>query len=203
MEGKLLKSLIETMGRKSAYKHVENILKLHKHSNLALSSSTAVPLEPWRNAEKELFERLVRYRKEWNIDVDIVNVSKATHCGDILVTTSESASIWDSKHYSGRVPMSQVRKLASDVRVQGAAFGVIVASNGISGGRSFLVCDGVPIHICAPGSPQEFSCLYLSRHTSTEQRSRTTDAARAAHVFSLVTNLQGTIDELKAALCFT
>ena len=200
--GRLLRALCESMGERRAFAHVERILQLHEHSSACLSGESAAM--PARRAEKELLRRLEAYVAEYSLDVSVMDSAKRVRCGDILVRSGRgTVAVWDSKHYGKVVPWAQVEKLARDVRVQGGCFGVIVAPKGVARIGLCGMCDGVPIHVCVPGSPSEFACLYLTVVRGASDGERTAVAARAAHVHKTVVRMQSVLDELKGALAYS
>ena len=198
--GPLLRALCVSMGERRAFAHVERILQLHRHSGACLSGESAAM--PARRAEKELLARLRGHVAEYGLDIALTDSASSARSGDILARSgSGTIGVWDSKDYVKAVPWAQVRKLARDVRVQGGCFGVIVAPKGVARIGMHGVCDGVPIHVCAPGSVSEFACLYLTLVQGASHVERTANAAHAAHVHDVVGRLQSTLNELKATLC--
>jgi len=149
------------MGEPRAYAHIERILRIQAHTAACLTGENAAM--PHRRAEKLLLRRLRSYAERTNIDLQINDCAKTPRSADILVRSKHRTALWDSKDYRRPVPWTQVQKLARDVRIRGAAFGVIVCPRGVAGtNKTSVICDGVPIHICEPKSEQEFACLYLT-----------------------------------------
>jgi hypothetical protein len=203
----LFQKLVEKMGERSAFRHIERILCLHMHSSSSISNDSPAALMPWRASELELFARLLKLKDQWCLPLRIVDVAKLSHRGDVIVShvhpQGDIISLWDSKAYKRAVPWSQVRKLARDVRLQRASFGVIVAEHGVARmprGCRRKLCDGIPIHVCKPRSPGEFACLYLTTITTQEQRIATANSAQVSHLFTIVEQMQSNINELKNTL---
>ena len=186
------------MGPKKAYGHIERILQIHSHSSSCLVDESAAL--PFRRAETQLYQRLVGMNKEYKLELEIEDVASTSHSGDIVVQMAGVKAIWDSKDYKRAVPWSQVRKLASDVRRQGGTFGVMVAPNGVAKMHNYAVCDGVPIHSCVPSSAAEFACLYLTTLKTGRDTMQTIISADMTHLFSLIQQMEMTLDELKETL---
>lgn len=188
--GPLFRALISNMGEKRAYAHVERILAIHAHSAACIQGESAAM--PSRRVEKLLLRRLRSYDIK---SLRITDTASRARSGDILVEGPTKKAIWDSKDYSRPVPWSQVRKLARDVRVCGAAFGVIVAPHGLQGGETCVLCEGVPIHTCVPKSSAEFACLYLTE-TVEYTNEVTGDHARGEHIRCLLKQLRSDVENL-------
>ena len=191
MPGPKLQMLIQSMGERRAYRHIERILQLADHTGACIRGESAAT--PARRAETELLARL-RELNVWGLEIE--DSAGRPRAGDIIVTGGV-VSVWDSKLYSRRVPRAQYRKLARDVRACGGAFGVLVG-----GEPHFELVDGVPIHVCTPGGPEEFTCLYLTMLGTPEDTRHVTRTADAAHIQNLlarsVDTLQRTIDALNS-----
>ena len=199
--GTLFQKLVLNMGESGAYKHVEKVLRLHAHSAKSLDAEEGgARLQPWEDCERALFERLGSLNKRWDLGVEIEDVSKRAHSGDVIVRHGSMLSIWDSKAYTKKVPWSEVVKLSKDVRVQGGVFGVIVASNGVCRCETYVVCEGVPIHICQPRSPMEFACLYLTTISSARERDATYALSRIAKLFATVESMQENVNTMRPSL---
>lgn len=199
--GALFQRLIANMGELGAYKHVEKVLRLHAHTATSLEAGEGgARSQAWEHSERALLERLGSLNKRWNLSLEIEDVSKRAHSGDVTVRHESILSIWDSKAYTNKVPWSEVVKLAKDVRVQGGAFGVIVASNGVCRCETYIVCEGVPIHICKPKSAMEFACLYLTTISSSRERDATYSLSRIAKLFATVESIQDNVNAMRTSL---
>ena len=193
------------MGQKRAYVYVERILKLHRHTAECTMESPDVPceIETWRASEKKLFARLTELNNKWNFDLTIRDTSKKAQCGDVMIENSQGIkTVWDCKHYSGAVPWKEMKKLARDARLNGAAFAVMLTTTSVARTKCFTVntVDGVPIHVTKLNSPGEFACLYLSTLNTISDETKTQSAAKSARLFQLVSSMEQTIQELKKTL---
>ena len=194
MPGPKLQMLIQSMGERRAYRHIERILQLADHTGACIRGESAAT--PARRAETELLARL-RDVNVWGLEIE--DSARRAHSGDILVRGAV-VSVWDSKLYSGTVPRAQYRKLARDVRASAAAFGVMVL-HGPPGDLAFDEYDGVPIHTCFAGTAGEATCLYLTALGTPEDTERTVRNANAARIRTLlersVRTLEDTIEALR------
>ncbi len=198
--------LINKLGQKQAFLFVERILKQHEHTANVLAETNDGALERWRCEEKNLVRRLRQMNTKWNLGLTIEDTAKRSKCGDVVVTNAAGArAIWDCKDYSRTVPFKQMQKLARDVRVNEACFGVMITKKGVARAKPFtkVIVDGVPIHVTTLESPGEFACLYLSALCDQSDARLTKMTAHGARVFELVRSMEKNIEELKKELITT
>ena len=194
--GPRLTRLVRSLGERRAFRLIERILQLSDHTGACIQGETAAT--PARRAETQLLARVRALNEAWSLGLRIEDSAATARRGDLIVH-GPVRSVWDSKLYSGRVPRGELRKLARDVRENGAAFGVIVAPAGcIDTGIQRV--DGVPIHGCVAGGPSEFACLYLTTLWTADDAERTADAARVARIHAIVATLEANVRELRGTL---
>ena len=194
--GPRLTRLVRSLGERRAFRLIERILQLSDHTGACIQGETAAT--PARRAETQLLARVRALNEAWSLGLRIEDSAATARRGDLIIH-GPVRSVWDSKLYSGRVPRGELRKLARDVRENGAAFGVIVAPAGcIDTGIQRV--DGVPIHGCVAGGPSEFACLYLTTLRTADDAERTADAARVARIHAIVATLEANVRELRGTL---
>jgi len=196
-----LKQLCSHFGTERTFHYVEDILRSHATTARFLTESSvgrcggrcgaAAMKRRYRIVEEKLYARLVTLNEEHSFGLEIVDTASLRKSGDIICTNANGMkSVWDSKDYKRKVPWSEVKKLARDVRLNGGCFGVIVAANGVSKIEHCGLCDGVPIHVCVPGTVREYTQLYLTRIATEEERAIVGLAAQRAHMVSLIESIK-------------
>ena len=200
----MLNLLIKHYGEKKAFGYVNKILKFHSHTASLVdnaSQQTSTALTEYAIAEQHLLSRLTHLRDTHDLPIDIRDSSATPFSGDIICTNSQGVkSVWDSKDYQTKVPWNQVQKLARDVRIQGACFGVIVAPNGVSRIPRKQTCDGVDIYAIKTNTHEEFGCLFLSAFVNLQMQQYTIGRCKEYYIRALTRQIHVLLQDLRGAL---
>lgn len=202
-----ISKLIQHFGQKKTFAHINKILSLHKDTYEFIRAScvddgiqSGTTLQPFRRAEIQLYQRLTLLNQKHSMDLTIHDTSAIPRSGDVICCNQHGVkSIWDSKLYARKVPWTQVQKLARDVRIQEASFGVIVSTHGVSRIKNTHICDGIPIHAIRADTHMELACLYLTMATTPNTQNNVICNAKHAHEQQLIRSIHELTTKLIAS----